>query len=179
MSLSNKELAILDLLAYSEGTLGRSQNGYDVVFGYRVIVGWNENSTIAHGLNNWVSSGSVVSSAAGRYQFIAKTWVGINNGVNVPLSKTNQDNAAIRKIKERLGGLSINDIDGRDYFYNVLQALAPEWASIPLTKTITVGGKTRYRGKSYYDGENGNGAKGTPEKYFEIYSTALKLYNNQ
>jgi len=43
------EKALLDVIAFTEGTLGVSQNGYDVVVGFYRIIGWTEDTSIVHG----------------------------------------------------------------------------------------------------------------------------------
>lgn len=108
--MTRGEKAFLDVIAYAEGTLGISNNGYDVLVnpnpkkGAKIIKGWTVNTDIVHGLNKWlVTIGSVKSTAAGRYQFIGTTWVELNNNKNVPINKANQDKTAIKYAKRKLG----------------------------------------------------------------------------
>ena len=101
--LTNEQKAILDTIAYYEGTIGRSQNGYDLLFGAKKIMkGWTpDTTTIKHGcinphgsisasdINNageevcadktWETSyqkngETKTSTAAGRYQFLGWAW---------------------------------------------------------------------------------------------------------
>ena len=41
--------AMLDTIAYTEGTLGVSQNGYDILFNLYTITGWSPNCNFGHG----------------------------------------------------------------------------------------------------------------------------------
>ena len=58
----------------------------------------------------------------------------------------------------------------------MLQKLSPEWASFPVTKTITHNGERRIAGKSFYSSDNKNTSKSS-SKLFEIYKKALALYS--
>lgn len=100
--MTKYEKAILDTIAYAEGTLGVSQNGYDILVGFKTIVGWTENTNIRHRCvkptgdltksiieqkgyevcedDSWFlqernSKGKLLqSSAAGRYQYLGSSW---------------------------------------------------------------------------------------------------------
>lgn len=72
--------AMLDTIAYTEGTLGASQNGYDILFNLYTINGWTPNCDFGHQGKDWlVESGAYKSTAAGRYQFLSKTWWGLSD----------------------------------------------------------------------------------------------------
>ena len=102
--MTSIEKAILDVIAYAEGTLGASQNGYDIAFNFKKIIGWTKDTDIIHGNKDWATDfKNDLTTAAGRYQFIGSTWIGINGDKNVPMTKENQDNAAIKLVKRRLG----------------------------------------------------------------------------
>ncbi len=81
--------ALLDTIAYCEGTLGQSKNGYDIIVGFGrnralIVSDWNVNYTGGHptlklkdGAYFKGSDGvtyKLQSSASGRYQFIKGTW---------------------------------------------------------------------------------------------------------
>ena len=103
MALTNLEKTILDTIAYFEGTLGKSANGYDLLFGgKKVMNGWEPDTTIIrhrcvqpHGTISkkdiedagytvcqdptWKDSFQVngttkYSTAAGRYQYLGWAW---------------------------------------------------------------------------------------------------------
>lgn len=174
--MTREDKAILDMLAYAEGTLGVSNNGYDVVVGSkRVIAGWTKDTNIVHGGNDWYSKSSN-STAAGRYQFLYGTWIG-NNKINKPMTAANQDakaleliNGKISKINKTALGTSANE------FNNLLQSLCTIWASLPATKTVTdSSGKVHKAGSSYYSSDGINKSR-SAEKLYEIFKLALSYY---
>ena len=174
--MTREDKAILDMLAYAEGTLGVSNNGYDVVVGLkRVIAGWTKDTNIVHGGNDWYSKSSN-STAAGRYQFLYGTWIG-NNKINKPMTAANQDakaleliNGKISKINKTALGTSANE------FNNLLQSLCTIWASLPATKTVTdSSGKVHKAGSSYYSSDGINKSR-SAEKLYEIFKLALSYY---
>ena len=179
--MTKEERAILDVISYAEGTLGISQNGYDVLFTKRTIVGWTENTDIVHGNSDWViTSGGHRSSAAGRYQFLGSKWISINGDKNLPMTKDNQDAAAIKNINNRLKStvidsrsVSISELTTRSKFDIFLQKCAPEWASLPLTKTITFKGDVKQAGRGFYSSQN---SKKTADELYEVFMMAYSLY---
>lgn len=159
-----EEKALLDVIAYSEGTLGVSNNGYDVLVGYRKIIGWTPDTKIVHGGSDWYDKKNN-SSAAGRYQFLYDTWIG-NKKQNLPMTKENQDNRALELINKRLGVFDKTTLITLNNFKKATDLLAKEWASIPLSST----------GSSYYSKDGINKAKHSTEDLFKIFKQALALY---
>jgi len=121
MALSIEQRAFLDLIAYCEGTIGRSANGYDLLFGTKKMMnGWEaDTNQIRHRyvidkLNyvatpslkiqdpTWIDDGS---TAAGRYQFLGWVWASETkrkfNDENAYMTKDNQDNLAWLLAKDR------------------------------------------------------------------------------
>jgi muramidase (phage lysozyme) len=89
---------LLDLIAYTEGTAGSGQNGYDIIVGGGKILNWNPNYTSGHPDQSvFIRSINNTSDAAGRYQFLKKTWDGLNFGA---FNKANQDKAAWKLITD-------------------------------------------------------------------------------
>lgn len=104
-----EEKAFLDLVAFMEGTFGVGNNGYDVLINdgaekgkSRVIKGWTPTTDITHGCDAWYVQ-SLNSTAAGRYQFTCPTWKGINGNINAEMTKDNQDIAALKLLRQKLG----------------------------------------------------------------------------
>lgn len=139
--MDNYQKAFLDLLAYYEGTYGISRNGYDVLFSpgtkLRIIDGWSEDTTIVHGGPKWqigipnASGGtSGFSSAAGRYQFIIATWIDNNNKINAPMTKINQDNAALTLVKKILGQNFDFNIKDETQMAEIRLKLKSTWTSL-------------------------------------------------
>lgn len=134
--MTKEEKTFLDVLAYAEGTLGISNNGYDVLVndspssGSRIILGWTENTDIQHGLNNWkVKVGNVFSTAAGRYQFIGSSWIQYNNNNNAPMTKINQDKAALKYLKQLLGSTYSFKINDENDMKMVADKIKNVWSS--------------------------------------------------
>ncbi len=163
--MTKEEKALLDMIAYSEGTLGVSNNGYDVLVGYRKIVGWTPDTTIVHQNSKWFDK-SNNSSAAGRYQFLYDTWIG-NSKKNLPMNKINQDKRGIELINHRIGSIDKTTLTSFNSFKQATDKLALTWASIPLSTT----------GRSYYNKDGINHTKVSLNQLFEVYKKALALYS--
>lgn len=116
--------AYLDMLAVSEGTQGRGDDGYNIIVGNGLF-----NDYAAHPRKAvWLQRYSIYSTAAGRYQFIKGTWANLQKMLHLPdFSPVSQDLAAVELIREH-GALA--DVKaGR--FAIALQKCAKEWASLP------------------------------------------------
>jgi muramidase (phage lysozyme) len=167
--------AILDMIAYFEGTAGVSQNGYDILFAFRKIEGWTPNYTKPHP-DIKVTSGSITSTAAGRYQFLSKVWK--EYAGNKPFNKSNQDDAGwllvVRKrgipqvqmknsfdiAKSQIRNGQIN-IQNNKPFLKFLDTASYEWASLPSSS-----GSHRYKGQG----------KDSPVDVYAVYIEAVKKY---
>ncbi|WP_417283548.1 glycoside hydrolase family 104 protein [Comamonas sp.] len=115
--------AFLDMIAASEGTAGRGDNGYNILVG-----GGTFDSYADHPRTVVQVRAGLASSAAGRYQFLARTWDSLAARLSLPdFSPQSQDAAAIELIRER-GAL--NDVKaGRVEV--AIQKVAKIWASLP------------------------------------------------
>ncbi|AJE21505.1 glycoside hydrolase family 24 protein [Azotobacter chroococcum] len=120
-------LAFLDMLAWSEGTstIKASDDGYNILVGGQMFSDYS-----AHPRRSiWLPRYKVHSTAAGRYQFLARTWDAIvrNYGFRGRFIPEAQDLAAIKLLTE-CGALPLIQ-QGR-----IEQAIAkasPIWASLP------------------------------------------------
>jgi muramidase (phage lysozyme) len=135
--MDNYQKAFLDLISYCEGTYGQSQNGYDVLYSenpneLRLIEGWTEDTTIVHGNEKWkvYIGNNLYTTAAGRYQFLGSTWIGINNNVNAPINKKNQDNACLNLTKTILGQNFDFNLSDETKMTNVVSKLNKTWTSL-------------------------------------------------
>lgn len=119
--------AFLDMLAVSEGTAGRGDNGYNVLFGGGLFTSYADHprQLITRMFRN---GNTVTSSAAGRYQFLRKTWDGLNAKMTLPdFGSASQDAAAIELIRER--GALADVRAGR--FAGAVTKCRRTWASLP------------------------------------------------
>lgn len=144
--------ALMEVIAYCEGTMGLGKNGYDVLQQVprtnqlAFVNDWEENYQKGHPSNgsiwfkmpnsNKMEYVKLLSSASGRYQFIKETWnKNSRNITNGLFSKDNQNLVTNETIKKRLG----DDYNTFDYsirndengYYRVLTKLSPEWDSFP------------------------------------------------
>ena len=112
--------AFLDMIAFAEGTAG--PNGYRTLFGGQLFDSYAAHPRI------FVPFRNTTSSAAGRYQMLARTWDTLAARLGLSdFSPDNQDAAAIELIRER-GAL--NDVRaGR--FELAVSKVRKIWASLP------------------------------------------------
>lgn len=154
--MTKEEKAFLDLLSFTEGTYGVSNNGYDVLVNdgkekgkSRVMNNWTETSAPEHMGSEWYVK-SLDSTAAGRYQFIFGTWKSLNGDVNVQMTKNNQDQAALKLLRKKLGSSFNFVIKNADEMSGVRDSLLNTWTS--------------FKGRS-------------AKELFDLYSIALAKYS--
>lgn len=112
--------AFLDTIAYAEGTSGA--NGYRTLFGGRLFDSFADHPRIR------VPFRSTYSTAAGRYQLLARTWDTLRKRLALTnFGQASQDACAIELIRER-GALE--DVKaGR--FVVAVEKVRKVWASLP------------------------------------------------
>lgn len=115
------ERALLDTIAYTEGTRGRGKDGYNVTFAYRYFDDCDQHPKLK------VCSGSLCSTAAGRYQFLSKTYDGLKMDSFWPEA---QERGALELIRRRGVTLPAAPLTATQ-FANALDRLSYEWASLP------------------------------------------------
>jgi muramidase (phage lysozyme) len=126
-------VAFLDMLAWSEigpAMLSQSQDGYNLIVGSLPgrLITFNDYSDHPRKLITLNNHG-IKSSAAGRYQFLSRTWDSIvrNYGFKGRFIPEAQDLAAIKLLKE-CGALS-RIKEGR--IADAIRKASPIWASLP------------------------------------------------
>lgn len=127
MNINRK--AFLDMLAYSEGTynLG-SHEGYDVIVGSTKTRGIFAKSLDRHPNVVVELSSTLWSTAAGRYQIIHPTWVGLNSKMKFSdFSADSQDSAALQLIRD---AGALNEVD-QGHIKVAIQLCKHIWASLP------------------------------------------------
>lgn len=121
--LNSNVAAFLDMIAASEGTAGKGDDGYDILVGGTVFRGYEDHPrTLVH-IRNGLSS-----TAAGRYQLLARYWDHYKALLNAPdFSPEWQDKVAIQQIREfnALPLIEAGDLE------KAVQKVSPIWASLP------------------------------------------------
>lgn len=119
--------AFLDMLAWSEGTstIKASDDGYNVLVGGKLFDDYSKHPNILVDLPRY----GIKSTAAGRYQFLYRTWMAIvrNYGFRGRFIPEAQDLAAVKLLTECR---AIPHIEaGR--ISDAIRLAAPIWASLP------------------------------------------------
>jgi len=86
-----KHRALLDTIAFTEGTRGHGQNGYNVTFAYHYF------SSCTKHPNLRICSGRYCSTAADRYQFLTTTWTGLGYGRRAASTAPSRGAEALRR----------------------------------------------------------------------------------
>ena len=115
--------AFLDTIAHSEGTLGRGDDGYNVLVGGTLFTGYADHPRRLVDLGRGLKS-----TAAGRYQILARYYDAYKKILDLKdFNHESQDAIAIQMIKEQ-GALS--DVEaGR--FERAIEKCRNIWASFP------------------------------------------------
>lgn len=117
----------LDILSQAEGTYGRGDNGYNIAFGGRPEVGYDKHPQKLHNFTQTDGTPNQ-TSAAGRYQILAKTYQGLQKQLGTKdFSPETQDKMAIELIRQN--GALDNVLTG-DY-QGAINKLGNIWASLP------------------------------------------------
>lgn len=119
--------ALHDSIAWAEGTRGRSKDGYDVMFNFKIT------SSCGRHPNLCQSFGSTCTTAAGRYQFLTTTWNGAANARGLrTFEPDNQERAAAYLIGTvRRVTVPQDRAMTAAEFSNAMSKLSYEWASLP------------------------------------------------
>lgn len=118
---SSVERAMLDTIAWTEGTRGHGKDGYNVTFAYRYFDSCEQHP------NEVICSGKLCSTAAGRYQFLYKTFSGLKLSNFWP---EQQELGALELIERRGVDLPAQAMTATQ-FANALDRLSYEWSSLP------------------------------------------------
>lgn len=118
------ERAFLDMLAVSEGTFGHGDNGYNVLVGGDLFNGYAKHPNVLVTLNK----AGLKSTAAGRYQFLKRTWDALAAKLHLSdFSPAAQDVAALELVAECRATDDVRS--GR--FADAVQKCRKIWASLP------------------------------------------------
>lgn len=123
--------AFLDMISRSEGTFGRGDNGYNVLFGGMLFQSYADHPRKKTYEKNdeFIRNGKKdFTTAAGRYQLLSKNYDAYKKKLNIPdFTPTSQDTIAIQQIKECK---ALNDIDVGN-ITAAIKKCAHIWASLP------------------------------------------------
>lgn len=116
--------AFLDMIAFAEGTSG--PDGYRTLFGGGLFESFADHPNQL--ITRKLAGRPITSTAAGRYQFLRRTWVVLKDRLSLPdFGPASQDAAAVELIRER-GAL--NDVyAGR--LTVAVDKVRKIWASLP------------------------------------------------
>lgn len=124
MNISKNLRAFLDMIAKSEGTWGKGDNGYDVMVGGRYFSSYKDHPRVLVNLPKL----KIKSTAAGRYQILARYYDHYKKQLDLPdFGPVSQDKIAIQLIKECN---ALDDIEaGR--IVSAISKCKSRWASFP------------------------------------------------
>lgn len=126
-AVNRYEKALHDSIAFAEGTEGRSQDGYNVGFAYKLFSSCNRHPAVT------TCSGGLCSTAAGRYQFLKRTWDSTARATGArSFAPDEQEKGAqylISKVR-RVTVPSTRALTATE-FSNAMKKLSYEWASLP------------------------------------------------
>ena len=115
--------AFLDMIAVSEGTAGKGDNGYNVIVGGALFESYDDHPRKLV----WLRPG-LASTAAGRYQLLKRYYDAYKKQLNLPnFSPLSQDLIAIQQIRER-GALEYIE---KGYINLAIDKVKNIWASLP------------------------------------------------
>lgn len=165
--VDTKTSILLDLIASVEAPLG-----YNTVYGNnqrklpKVLTEMTLNQVIGNG-PKW--SKDFGSSAAGRYQFMRATLMGLKKELNLTgaeiFNPALQDRLAVMLLNRR--GYS-KFLEGRLSLVEFGLGLAREWASFPVLAETSGAKRQVMRGQSYYAGDGKNKSLLKPEKVEQV-----------
>lgn len=114
--------AFLDTLAYAEGTRDR----YNYIFTFVTFNSYSDHP------RRKMCAGKLCSTAAGRYQFLAKTWDPLAADLGLgDFTPPNQEKAALEIIRRAGAYRSVSASANYDNFTAALRKLNTTWASLP------------------------------------------------
>ena len=118
-------VAFLDMIAHAEGVerFGK-QRGYDVLVGGDCFTDYSKHPRLLV----WLPKYRIHSTAAGRYQFLWRTWNSLQTRLDLPdFGPASQDRAAIELLREN-GSLA--DIH-KGWIASAIRKSRKTWASLP------------------------------------------------
>jgi murein DD-endopeptidase MepM/ murein hydrolase activator NlpD len=120
---TKEQRAMLDAIAFAEGTRDRKDNGYKTLFGGGQFSDYSKHPDTV------VRSGRYASAAAGRYQFMPFTFNRLAKKLGLKdFSPESQDKAAIELAREK--GVTQNILEKEGMSARVSSLLGTQWAAM-------------------------------------------------
>lgn len=114
--------AFLDMIAYAEGT----DDYYNIIFGGSLFESYKDHPNIK------VKNGKYSSTAAGRYQFLYKTWKELERALGLnDFSPPSQDFATIEILRRSYALKKIETNSDLKSFKEAVKLIGNTWASMP------------------------------------------------
>lgn len=127
-AVNRYQKALHDSIAFAEGTEGRGgKDGYNVGFAYKLF------SSCARHPNVNTCSGSLCSTAAGRYQFLKRTWDATAKAIGASSFEPNNQEKGAQYLVTKVRKVTIPSTRPltATEFSNAMKKLSYEWASLP------------------------------------------------
>jgi muramidase (phage lysozyme) len=122
-NLSQNQKAFVDMVAMSEGTYGHGDDGYNMLVNPG---GYFNNGYVDHPRTVVHVGGSLYSTAAGRYQILARTWDSVKGAIGAADFSPPYQDAACLELARRRGAMdAINAGD----MVTAVTLCNREWAS--------------------------------------------------
>jgi len=120
---SKEQRAMLDAIAFAEGTRDQPNKGYNTMFTFKQFSGYKDHPRKIN------RGGGYSSDAAGRYQFLSTTWDRLARKLGLKdFSPENQDKAAIELAREK--GITQNILEKEGMSARVSRLLGTQWAAM-------------------------------------------------
>ena len=118
------EKAFLNLIAFAEGTRGKGNDGYNIIYSGKTFSSYKDHP-------RKIICSNYCSDAAGRYQFLAKTWDGVKRTNSLSsFEPKNQDTGGLYLVRQR-GVKTHTSRLAYAPFREAILKLGKEWASFP------------------------------------------------
>jgi muramidase (phage lysozyme) len=120
---TREQRAMLDAIAFAEGTRDQPNKGYNTMFTFKQFSGYEDHPRKIN------RGGGYASDAAGRYQFLSTTWDRLAKKLGLKdFSPENQDKAAIELAREK--GITQNILEKEGMSARVSRLLGTQWAAM-------------------------------------------------
>lgn len=126
-AVGSYQKALHDSIAFAEGTRNHSEDGYDVMFSFRIMNSCNRHP------NQCIAFGSTCSTAAGRYQFLKGTWDSVKSANGLSSFEPENQEVGAKYLVNTVRHVSVPQSRAMtaSEFSNAMSKLSYEWASLP------------------------------------------------